>query len=133
MNCFLVKNRDRIIGVYTDLRIIEEEISLLASQGLIPVENIQVFRFRRNIMSIGELCNINLKLPLSNHSSRQNICKESNCRPSVSNNRVPGNDNFDGNKTTLITDIFMLPEWQQQYWLTNNQSSYIMVITKQTL
>ena len=54
MNCFLVKNSDRIIGVYTDLRIVEEEVSLLASQGLIPVENIQVFRFRRNMMSIGE-------------------------------------------------------------------------------
>ena len=124
MNCFLVKNRDRIIGVYTDLRIIEEEISLLASQGLIPVENIQVFRFRRNIMSIGELCNINLKLPLSNHSSRQNICKESNCRPSVSNNRVPGNDNFDGNKTTLITDNDMVESSSENETSDDNFSEY---------
>lgn len=123
MNCFLVKNSDRIIGVYTDLRIVEEEVSLLASQGLIPVENIQVFRFRRNMMSIGELCNINLKLPLGNHSSRQNVCKQSSCS-SVSNNKVNVNNNFNENKTTLITDNDMVESSSENETSDDNFSEY---------
>merc|ERR1711934_326610 len=76
------------------------------------------------MMSIGELCNINLKLPLGNHSSKPSVCKPSVCKPSVCTNRVSVNNNFDGNKTTLITDNDMVESSSENDTSDDNFSEY---------
>ena len=96
---YILYHKNRILGVYDNLDLVESEISSLVYNNLIDFNDVKVVNYEKNINSLGKNVNFVLKRP---SNSQINICNLSNVTNQRSN-IVTDNDLFEDlseNETT---------------------------------